>query len=408
MHSFAIIYILLALYVVILLFADSKQKVIGNKEYAFISLSFFFLMFFHVFVDPYSVEDLYRYEDMYNDICNSSFSSALETNINIDYIWAIINKIASFVSHDFTFMLFLYNSILLCTVFIITNKYSPYIPVSILMFVLLTYDQSLFVLRQYLATAFVLMSIPFIINKKFIPYLALCIVACLCHKSSIIWMPLFFLCNIKNTKLYTGIIVVAIVIIGFICSNPLVLAVFFNDYYMNYLDGGNPNNITQKLIALTYLLCYILFAGPHILDNGINKLAFTMLLIYTAIFCFAPPVGIITRVLKYFELSLLFVVPITMSYINNKPIRVIYLLSILFLQGYLFIRGLNESWISDYRLQEISLTIFLLIFTMMLLLVMHIKKTNKAMLYNNFRSSNVCSIQRRNYDTTKGNTLKRR
>lgn len=376
MHSFAILYIFFALYTLALLFVSSKQKMLGRKEYVFLSVSFLTLMFFHVFVDTYSVEDLYRYEDTYKRICNLSFSNALELDVHFDYMWVVFNKLATFVTGDFTFLLFLYNIILLGTVYLISNKYSPYMPVSIIIFIVLSYEQSLFVLRQYLAIAIVLWTIPCIINKKLLPYIGLCVAAYFFHKSAIIWIPLYFLYNIENLKIYIGALVSAIVVIGLICSNPLIMASFFDDYYIRYLEGGVSINVTAKLISLSYLICYILFAKRCVFDRGINKMCFTMLLVYTVIYCFAPPVGIITRILKYFELSLFLVIPITMSYIKSFPIRVSYLISILILQGYLFIRGLDEDWISNYRIQEFSFQIVLLIFISMLLLFKFIKKSN--------------------------------
>ena len=376
MHSFAVLYIFLALYTLALLFVSSKQNVFVRKEYVFISVSFLILMFFHVFVDTYSVEDLYRYEDTYKRICNLSFSNALEQDVHFDYMWVIFNKLAAFVTGDFSFLLFLYNIILLGTVYLISNKYSPYMPVSIIIFILLAYEQSLFVLRQYLATAIVLWTIPYIINKKLLPYIGLCVAAYFCHKSAIIWIPLYFLYNIENLKIYIGALVSAIVMIGFICSNPLIMSSFFDDYYIRYLEDGVSQNMTMKLISSSYLICYILFAKRCIFDRGVNKVCFTMLLVYTIIYCFAPPVGIISRILKYFELSLFLVIPITMSYIKSFPIRFSYLISILILQGYLFIRGLDKDWISNYRIQEISFQIVLLIFISMLLLFKFIKKSN--------------------------------
>lgn len=377
MHPYAIIYIILALYSVAIVMIGKKNRV-GNKEYIFIAISFLLLMFFHIFVDVNSVEDLPNYRDSYRYISQLSFSKSLHETSHDDYSWAILNKLTSVVSSDFVFLLLLYNILLLITIYLISKKYSPYIPVSIVIFFLIAYDQSLFVLRQYLAIACILWTIPCIINKKLLPYIALCIVASFFHHSAIIWVPIYFLCIIKNKKLYIVLIAVATAIIAYVCSNPLVLAVALDDYYINtYLDTGESQNMTSKLISLSYLVCYVVFVKRHIFDEGINKLCFNTLFIYAVVYFFAPPIGLISRLLKYFEIFLFLVVPITMSYMKNQFVRILYFSLILILQGFLFIRGLDEFWISDYRLDNLDFKILVMIVLSLSAILFIFKKDDK-------------------------------
>lgn len=376
MHPFAIIYICFALYSIVLLCAN-KRRTFGKNEYVFVFISFLVLMTFHVFVNTDSVEDLPGYKKSFQILSHLTFSESIYHTIHNDYLWAVFNKLTSYCSEDFTSLLLIYNIFVLGTIYLIAQKYSPSLPVSIVMFIVIAYDQSLFILRQFTAIACVFWTIPCIIKKRLIPYILLCIAAVFIHKSAIIWMPIYFLYNIKNRKLYISLLIAIIFTIGYICANPLILAAVFDDYYIRYLETGTSMNMTLKLVSLSYIVCYVLFAKKHIFDEGINRLCFIVLLLYTTIYLFAPSVGLIGRILKYYEMILILAVPITMSYMRHTFVKVAYFSAILIFQGYIYIRGLDEFWISEYRMEYFDLPILSAIFFSALILVLLMGKRNR-------------------------------
>ena len=219
-----------------------------------------------------------------------------------------------------------------------------------------------------------LLSIPFILEKKIIPYLVTYLVALFFHTSSIIWLPVYFIYNLKSVKwLYCALAIFSGASVVLALNPHLVLPIIGE--YESYLASGEAMNMTLKMIPITYLLCYIFFLREHVFDEGIKKLCFIVVLIYCIAFLVAPPIGLITRLFKYFEVFIYLMVPITMAYINNLLIRIVYLTGVLLLQGYLSIRGLEEMWICDYKTQEVSFMIFLLIGMSVFLLWKHIKKS---------------------------------
>lgn len=367
MHPLAINYIIFAVFLLFLTLFGIKKAKIQKGEIVFLTASFFTLMLLHAGVKINSVEDLPRYEDTFKFIANADFKNIYGLIKNTDYFWAIFNKLCSYVTYDFTFLLLVYNLFLIGTHFLLAKKYSPYIPVSIVVFLLISYNQSLFVLRQYMAISFLLWTIPCIINRKLIPYLILCILAFYTHSSALIWFPIYFVYNIKNIKIFYFVIFLFAILMSFLNTNIGHLIILLGLEFESYVDVSVQWNMTIKFIAVSYLLTYVFALKSHVLDEGINKLCFLILLIYAICYIFAPPVNLLARILKYFEVFLFLSVPITMSYIKSKSIRLFYIITIMMLQGFLSLRALDEFYFCDYFFDGVSFDYFILIIIFYLL-----------------------------------------
>ena len=161
---------------------------------------------------------------------------------------------------------------------------------------------------------------------------------------------------------------------SYLSTNPTSLIILLGLEFENYVRDGFGMNLTVKLIPLMYLLCYCLFLRKHVLDEGINKLCFIALVVYTVTFFFAPPVGLIDRILKYYETLSFLSVPIAMSYCKPKFLSIPYLISILVFQGFLTIKVLDEFYFANYRLDECPFSLIMLIIISVLLLMYVINK----------------------------------
>ena len=348
MHPFEVNYIAFAVFLIVLLLVKKFKTSNSVLEYIFVGISFFVFILLHVGVDINSVEDLPRYEIQFYDVATVPFERIFNQIRTTDYFYAILNRFVSYISKDFQFFLLVYNIILFASCYFINKKYSPIVPVSIVFILLGIYNQSLYVIRQYFALSFVLISVPFIIKKKLLPYLVLCIVAFFTHSSAIMWIPIYFIYHIKSIKNLMAYGIVMIVGLALLNTDLGKYLLFFGLDYGNYLDESIEMSITSKLIRIVYLSVYLFFVGRHALDNGINKLCTITTILLTAGYVFAPPIEIIGRMLLYYSIFLMLVIPITMSYMKSPFVRFVYLTGILVLQGYLSMKGLEEDYFANY------------------------------------------------------------
>lgn len=373
MHILGLNYIFFSVILLALLISRGVRLDNKRNELPFIALSFFVLAIFHVFVDINSVEDLPGYEIGFKEISQKPFKNIFGVFRKGDPFYAIFNAIISFFSSDFGFFLLIYNVILLISHYIIFNKYSTSVSVSVLVFLAITYNQSIFVIRQYLAISFLFFSIPFIINRKIVPFLFLCALAFFTHSSALLFVPLYFIYGVKNKIILISLLACAALFLFLIHEDLENFLIIFNVSYEEYLDVDNDRNLTAKLIPVSYWLCYMLAVRRNVFDEGINRLCFIALTFYVIGYSLAPSVGLIERIMKYFEIFVMFAVPVTMSYIKNAAIRILYLLSVLIMQGYLAINNLSEFYYSDYKISTLNIEYLTLLIAVDIILVIYIK-----------------------------------
>lgn len=109
-------------------------------------------------------------------------------------IWYIINAIAKYIYDDFVTMQIILAFIVNITIFRLFNKYSSYRFTCVLVYYLMSYAYFNFeILRESLSISIFLISLPFLIKKKWIKYYLFATLAFLFHTSSIIlfFIPLF-------------------------------------------------------------------------------------------------------------------------------------------------------------------------------------------------------------------------
>jgi hypothetical protein len=101
-------------------------------------------------------------------------------------------------------------------------------------------------IRQTLASVFLLFSYEYVKKEKFLPFLILVLVGALFHVSALVFLPLYFVAKIKNTKLIFGAAIIGFPIFMFF-KNEMALVLLatssledrFSAYAEQYRTGGS-------------------------------------------------------------------------------------------------------------------------------------------------------------------------
>lgn len=170
-----------------------------KKKNAFLTLAFLHLLFLNLFKDPELFPDLDEY-DIYFKGLSKSFSniSAEREGDRVEHGWYFFNKILHMLFDDNSFVLiFLMAVATLFCYMVAIKKYSKCIWLSVFILFCTNYYPSLFVLRQHFAIPICFLSIQYIIIRDLKKFLLVVFFATLFHYSAIIWIPTYFLYNIR-------------------------------------------------------------------------------------------------------------------------------------------------------------------------------------------------------------------
>lgn len=154
----------------------------------------------------------------------SSFEYLLTFGMEPGFI--LLNILISSIDNDYAYM-FLVFSILSVSIKVSSfYKWSPYFILSFLYYYSLFFlTKDMGQIRQALAVSILMLSYPFLINKRFAPFFLIVITACSIHISSILFLFSYFFVNIDiKRKTYILLLLVS-VIIAFLNVNLLLSSI---------------------------------------------------------------------------------------------------------------------------------------------------------------------------------------
>lgn len=332
-------FFLCLLYAMLAWFCRLKFKT-RNLDKIFLGITFLQLIFVHSFIDPLSVPDLPSYQDeFYGKIKFYFGEESILSNLfggGSELGFRLLSFMCSAIFNNFTIFLLIISVIIIGTYYRMIKKYSPYIFISVLLFLLTVFNQSLFVLRQHLAIAICLFAIPSILERRHIKFLIIVFIAFLFHRTALIFLPIYYLYGINNKIRLLVIMIVTFVILMILSENLFDLVVDNVNRYSNY-EG--EHSIITYFLPLVVLIFYVFCLKSHVFDDGINKLVFILLILAFAIsaaFVKNPGIG---RLNVYYTCITILALPIALKFIKTDWLKVFSCFCIIllyFLQTFLF------------------------------------------------------------------------
>ena len=307
---------------------------------------FFFLAFFNYQTFP----DIDTYNEYYSFLSHNSIDDLYYSKGTLmEFGYLLFNKVLTFISSD-PRTLYIARSIIfsICITTVIKKHSCNHFVTIVFFFLLFGLNQSIFVVRQYLAIAIYLLSISSILDQNIRKYLFIWFLAFSIHKSLIVCLPLYWLYNYFKLKKDNFLLVSCIFILGsfFLKSLALFVAKRFGVYGDYLLNIGNDGNSTGLLIrALCIYLPYILFCSRNFLKDNYSKLFFwtSLLNVVMSIILIGVPAG--SRLYPCYNSFSMLVIPYITSSINSKQLRITLMVFLFLVFSYLyFLRISNYNY----------------------------------------------------------------
>lgn len=259
------------------------------------------------------------------------------------------NSVWLFVVTSFIFCFFMYKAI--C-------DQSTEVWFSILLLVFsVFYFMSFNVIRQCIGIAIFLYSIKYIKKREFLKYLFFIILASTIHISMLIYLPLYFILNIRvNIKVQFGLL--AVCILGYKLIVNLLIAIVKMTRYKVYFDTQFDNGVfsTWTLIINVSILIFIYVFYRKAKDNDNYNIFMNLQLVTVILNIFSGTIPLTDRLTWCFAFSGILFLPEVVNYIDNKKIRNIIKVLIIICYAYygyhsVVVRGYHEvvPYVSIFR-----------------------------------------------------------
>lgn len=348
-----IILFLLVVFCVNILDLDITQK---NK--IILCLAFIQLFFIHAFRDPYNFNDTPIYADAYDFMCQYGFKNYLEqaTFLKSEIGYVLLMWISSLISSNTQFIFIVTSIIILVGYFYSIKNYSSTIWLSILILLITNFNQSLFVIRQYIAISIVLCSFKYIITRNLWKYSLMLLLACLFHYSAIISIFLYFVYgfNFYERKKAILLIITSILLSILFKSAYIIAANWSLLGYTSYIEGEGTN---AKMFILLFcvLILFIIGHRKDVVTNDIDKLIFCILLL-GCVFSFAGIGFVATSRLNMYYSSIGLILALPSIIKSNNLIAKFGGIGIMLVLFYFYISNLPE--IQVYKFAPLIQNIF--------------------------------------------------
>lgn len=261
-----------------------------------------------------------------------------------DVGYYLINRICVLIYNDYRIVLIV-TSLIICACaykHIFSKSENPTFS-TYLFFATNVYFISMNMIRQSMATMIFTFGISYIKEKKFWKYLIVVIIAFYIHSSSIIYLPLYFLCDKKIDKKKISMVMVALLIFGrSLCSLIFMLvenSSYFTNYFAWYITSSfNTGKINIVSLFISVCILSILFFAKNDSNEDFEYNCITwMQIISFAVLSVSASFPMMQRISWLFSFPLFIYLPKVINYISNKKFRTfIYLAVALGYGAYMF------------------------------------------------------------------------
>lgn len=307
-----------------------------------------FMVFVRSFVLPSSVSDIINYQRALIETSITPWDkiATIDSGVRIEFGYRIILKLFSYISIEINNFLFLQAIVSQVLLFRILSKYSAGPFVSLIIYNIVMFCPSIYILRQYLAMLICYNGIQFVLERKCLPFLLIIFISFSIHLIAIVFLPLYFIYGIKTRVglIVTHMCIFAILSVSFSYLYSYFGGNVFDGYdtylYTNKYEGSNK---TESMIALSYLIPFIFFARNNIFKPGMDKVLFISMLLGFSISFTGTSLPLIGRLSLFYTFSVIFMIPRIMSYMKSSFVRYIFEVIVLIMMYIVFFHDENMS-----------------------------------------------------------------
>lgn len=340
------IYYVLLIAIIIILYLVLSVLKIKNGQKKFLNISFLILFLFLALRAETTGTDLLNYKIFFN--YSHSISLTRLTKL-IEPGYALYSfLIYKLTNGNFQIMLIITAFISLIGPYCFIKNNSKNYFLSVIVYICLNYYLFTFSgLRQSIALSISLLSINYIKNQKIFKYLIFSFIAFCFHKSSIVFIPVYFLNKLNIKKKHLPFLI--IIMLGVYIFRYNLITIFTSIMYENYATFENANGGYKLLICYLVIFIFITIFKDKVLNiNKDNNLFYNMFFIGIILQIFSTVEGNGYRAALYYVMPLIVIIPSLSFCFDKESRKIVNILTTIILITYYFLEINSSSLVSNY------------------------------------------------------------
>lgn len=248
-----IIYIILFFIPIVLYFYYKDNN---KKSYKSFLLFFIVLALFVGLGDMLGGYDRYIYGDLFDNLADQlrigipTTSSRLFLAYHSEFGYVGLNWLIAHITNNRYIFIFCYTICMYAIIIECFKKYAKNYYLASILFMALVFFFSFTYLRQMFAAAIIGLSIKYIIERKFLRFCVILLVAFSFHNSAIIFFPMYFIANKKYSKSR----ILLIMFICFIIGITGITSSLYNFYDELSIRVSHDDYALQQSTRIAYIL----------------------------------------------------------------------------------------------------------------------------------------------------------
>lgn len=306
---------------------SDKEKLNSNRNnQIFLIVIGFILIFIAGFRGDFTA-DYNNYVNLFNYYNKFNFNQIFSVHFGQEIGYIILNKLIGIFTNNSLYIILITSTLTIYLFLKEFKRYSVNLWMSVLLFVTIgAYYTSFNLIRQILAVAIIFSGSKYIYEKKFIKYSIYILIASLFHKTALIMIIFYFILNYKfNIKKLIIILISLIFCMNYLDKIILFIQKYFYSYYTEGKYGMTGFNYKNVILPISILIFVLIHYYKLDLNNNKTNIWINAIVFFAFFSLLGLKIQMVQRVADFFGPYALLIIPLIISKIKNKEIRIMYI-----------------------------------------------------------------------------------
>lgn len=293
----------------------------------FVIPSFLILFLISAFRGDFAT-DYNSYANLFAKYNQFSFSEIFNADIHQEVGYVLLNKILGLITDNEISIFIVTTLIILYCNYTQFRRYSKFIWLSVLMFITIgSFYTSFNIMRQILAASILFLGSKYLYERRLLKYIVVVCLAAFFHRTAIIMVIFYYILNCElNMKNFLVLFLSAIFITFYIGDIINIVQKWFYSSYTVDSYGMTGFKFTNVVLPIAIMLFTLFHINVIDLKDNKSRIWVNAVIYYAFFSILGLKVQMIGRIADLFAPYILLAIPLIISKIGNKNIRIIYMM----------------------------------------------------------------------------------